>query len=58
LKFFLNAAPKKISVGYRSQFTIELFAPLTRFREIHGRQDAGSLAAAKTIGGFASVTIV
>jgi len=50
--------PKKIFVGYLNQFTIELSAPLTRFREILDRQVAESLPAVKTIGGYASVTIV
>ena len=44
LKFFLNAARKRIFVDCQRQFTIELFAPLTGFREIPGRRDAESLA--------------
>jgi hypothetical protein len=54
----LNAVLKKIFVGYRNQFTIELFALLTRSQGILGRQVAASLPGVRTIGGFASATIV
>jgi hypothetical protein len=50
--------PKKIFVGCRDQFTIESLAPLTRFREIPDRQVAESLPGSKTIGEYASATIV
>jgi len=58
LRFFSNGVPKEIFAGYPSQFMIESFARLTRFRGIRDRQDAENLAEAKTIGGYASVTIV
>src|SRR5438477_12554436 len=58
LRFFLNAAPKRIFVGYPNQFTIESFALLTRFRRIPDRPAAESLPALKTIGEYAWATIV
>ena len=58
LRSFSNAVLKKIFVGYRNQFTIELFALLTRSQGILGRQVAASLPGVRTIGGFASATIV
>jgi hypothetical protein len=53
----LNAVPKEIFAGYPSQFMVESFARLTRFRGIRDRLDAENLAGAKTIGGYALVTI-
>jgi hypothetical protein len=57
-EILLERNAEKICVGSPNQFTIELFRRLTRFRGIPDRQDAGNLAGAKTIGGYASVTIV
>jgi hypothetical protein len=58
LTFSLSAALKEICVGYPNLFTSDLSARSMNFREIPGRQVVENLAAAKTIGEYASVTIV